>query len=167
MELFHTVRLSVRRITSDDLETLYTVYSDPEGARWVDDGEPISRPDCERWLDITLNNYETRGYGMFAIELTESGETIGFIGIVHPGNQPAPEIKYSFQKAHWGRGYATEAVAGTLKYGSSELGLKHFIATVHPEHAVSQRVLAKAGMQKRELVLEDDGKETQVFSWDT
>ena len=80
----------------EDLNDIYLVYSDEEGARWVDDGTPITFEECERWMQVTLDNYETRGYGMFTIYDRFSGETVGFCGLVHPGGQkrlamqPAP-----------------------------------------------------------------------------
>ena len=40
--LILTARLAVRRWLATDVDTIYTVCSDPEVALWVDDGQPIS-----------------------------------------------------------------------------------------------------------------------------
>jgi len=135
--------------------------------RWVDDGKPLARADCVRWVDVTHRNYATRGYGMFAVVLRASGETIGFCGLVHPGGQVACELKYAFGRAHWGQGYATEAAAALLAHGAASFGVKAAIATTAPENLASHRVLLKAGMQRAELRTDDDGSQTQVFAWQT
>ncbi|MFN8441933.1 MAG: GNAT family N-acetyltransferase [Caldilineaceae bacterium] len=163
--VFVTDRLLARRLGAEDLEALFATYSDAEAMRWVGDGQPISRPECEQWVAVTLANYEKRGYGMFALEEHASGNVIGFCGIVHPGGQVEPEIKYTFLRSHWGRGLATEAVIGLLRYGIEVHGLTFLIATVAPDNGASQRVLLKAGMTRGELRTNEDGAQTQLFFW--
>ena len=163
--VFVTDRLLARRLGAEDVEALFAVYSDAEAMRWVGDGQPITRPECEQWVTVTLANYEKRGYGMFALEERASGNIIGFCGIVHPGGQIEPEIKYAFLRSHWGRGLATEAVIGLLRYGSEVHSLTYLIATVAPDNSASQRVLLKAGMIRGELRTNEDGSQTQLFFW--
>ncbi len=131
--------------------------------RWVGDGQPLSRAECERWIDVTFRNYARYGYGMFAAELLETGDVAGFCGIVHPGGQPEPEVKYAFRREHWGKGLATEAVHGLLHYAFARLRLPAVIATVDPEHAASQRVLTKGGMSQLETRIDPDGSPVLVF----
>jgi RimJ/RimL family protein N-acetyltransferase len=133
--------------------------------RWVDDGQPITLAECAHWFEVTRANYEKRGYGMFALEEKASGKVIGFIGIVHPGGQIEAEVKYAFLRSHWGQGLATEAVTGLIDYGARVHGLSYMIATVAPANIASQRVLLKSGMERGELVDNDDGTQTQLFQW--
>lgn len=160
-----TPRLRIRRWRDEDLEALQDVYGDADAMRWVGDGKPIRREECVEWMGVTRRNYERRGYGMFAIERREQPGVIGFGGLVHPGGQPEPEVKYAFRRAHWGHGFATEAVVGLIAYGASVHGLRHIIATTHPDHLVSHRVLSKAGLRRGELKAHDDGSHTQYFEW--
>lgn len=164
-ELFQTARLSVRRITPDDFDAMYATYADPDAMRWVDDGQPISAEDCRRWIDVTLRNYATRGYGMSALCLREGGVVIGFCGLVHPGGQAEPEIKYALRRAYWGRGFATEAAVGMLGYGARALGIERVIATIAPANGASQRVLEKAGMAPAGVRLDEHGQPTAVYRW--
>ena len=133
--------------------------------RWVGDGNPLTEADCLRWLTVTQANYVRRGYGMFAAEELLTSEVVGFCGIVHPGHQVEPEIKYAFRRAHWGRGLATEAVQGLLAYGCDALGLSRFIASVAPENVASRRVLTKVGMKPTIVRPDENGEETQFFEW--
>ena len=164
--VLETRRLVLRRIDTADVDALLAVYGDADAMRWVDDGEPITRPECERWVEVTANNYATRGYGMFAVELRPAGPLIGFCGLVHPGGQEVAEVKYALARAHWGRGYATEAVTAILRYGAEEHRLGEVIATVAPENGASQRVLAKAGMRSSEPRQDADGSWTWVYRWE-
>ena len=66
-------------------------------------------------MEVTFSNYEKRGYGMFAIEDGKTSNTVGFGGLVHPGNQNQADVKYAFLPEVWGRGIATEFVQGLTK----------------------------------------------------
>lgn len=171
--LFVTRSLVARHITRGDLDAMYATYSDPDAMRWVDDGQPIAYDDCARWVDVTLNNYATRGYGMSALCLRRPdgipedgmGEVIGFCGLVHPDGQVEPEIKYALRRAFWGRGLATEAAAGMLAHGARAFGMRRVIATIAPANAASQRVVGKAGMVFAETRVDPDGSPTAVWVW--
>jgi RimJ/RimL family protein N-acetyltransferase len=163
--VFESSRLAGRRWRPEDFDALYAVYSDPVAMRWVGEGEPITREQCEKWFEVTAANYAKRGYGMFALVERASGRVVGFGGLVHPGGQEEAEVKYAFLQSHWGRGLASEAVPALLEYGAARHGLRRIIATVAPDNLASQRVLAKAGMTRAEARLNDDGSTTLVFEW--
>lgn len=162
--MYRTPRLVVRQMTADDYDALYATYSDPDAMKWVDDGLPITPEDCARWLDVTLRNYATRGYGMSVITLTDGiSEVIGFCGLVHPGGQPDAELKYALRRAHWGHGYATEAARGMLDHARDTLGLTRVIATIDPDNRASDRVLRKLGFDHVEQRF-DDGEPVDVYA---
>jgi RimJ/RimL family protein N-acetyltransferase len=163
--VFTTERLVVRRWRESDLAALLAVYGDADAMRWVGDGKPITEQECVRWLGVTRANYEKRGYGMFAVEEKTSPDVVGFCGIVHPGDQPEPEVKYAYRRSHWGRGLATEAVIGLIRYGAAAHALRLIIATVAPENTASHRVLLNAGMERAELRDNGDGSYTRLFRW--
>jgi RimJ/RimL family protein N-acetyltransferase len=157
-------RLTIRHIDRRDRAAMLAVYSDAQAMRWVDDGQPLTEAECERWLEVTAGNYQRYGYGMCAIELHD-GRIAGFCGIVHPGGQAEPEVKYALHRDHWGHGIATEAVKALLHHATAELGLTGIIATTAPENAPSHNVLRKCGL--RETAPRDsDGAMIRVFVLD-
>ena len=165
-DVFISKRLVCRRWQDSDFRDVLGLYSDPLAMKFVDDGTPLSEPDCHKWIEITSQNYSTRGYGMFKLSLRDSpGSFIGCIGLVHPNKQILPELKYAFIPEVWGRGYATEAVSGLLDYASSVLFLGRMIATVHPENQPSQRVLKKCGFLVGMPRVNADGTETLVYEY--
>ncbi|MFK7915512.1 MAG: GNAT family N-acetyltransferase [Pseudomonadales bacterium] len=163
--VFQTARLVCRRWLPGDADAIFTVYADPTGARWVDDGQPIAREDCDRWLNVTANNYVTRGYGMFALMSRDSTRVLGFCGLVHPGGQAEAEIKYALRSSYWGRGLATEAIAGLLGYGQEHHRLAKVIATVAAENHASRRALLKSQFRLTRETLEDDGVIVCCYEW--
>ena len=163
--VFSTERLVIRRWRDSDLAALLAVYGDAEAMRWVGNGKAITEDECIRWLEVTRTNYAKRGYGMFAVEEKPAPRVIGFCGLVHPGGQVKPEIKYAFLRSHWGRGFATEAVCGLIEYGAASHDMRHIIATTAPANAASHRVLLKAGMKRSDLRDNGDGSHTQLFHW--
>ena len=163
--VFSTERLVVRRWRESDLPARLAVYGDAEAMRWAGDGEPITREECVKWLEVTRKNYEMRGYGMFAAEQKSTPGVIGFCGIVHPGGQAEAEVKYAYLRSHWGRGFASEAIIGLLRYGAGVHGLCRIIATTALDNTASHRVLLKAGMERSALRIYGDGSQTQLFQW--
>lgn len=163
--MYSTEHLLIRQIESTDVDAMHAVYGDADTMRWVGDAVPLAREHCAEWIVITQRNYALRGYGMSALVARHSGEVIGFCGLVHPGGQPEVEIKYALRREFWGKGFATEAVAGMLAYGASAFLIARVIATTSPENIASHRVLGKAGMQRGELRRNEDGSFTQLFAW--
>jgi len=163
--VLETPRLHARRIDSTDLEAMLSVYGDPEIVRWMGNGEPLDRALCEKWIEITHQDYAARGYGMFALVERRSGEVVGFGGLVYLDSQTEAEIKYALHRSRWGRGFATEAAAALLGFGAAQFGLQEIIAAAAPENEASHRVLLKAGMQRKALRRNEDGTFTQLFVW--
>lgn len=163
--LFLTPRLRCRRWADADLPQVFAVYSDPQAMRFVGDGQPLTPEQAREWMDVTARNYATRGYGMFALEDRASGAVVGFCGIVHPGGQPEPEVKYAFLQQAWGRGLATEAVAALLAHAHRAFGLERVIATVAEGNAGSQRVMDKVGARLVQRRDRPDGHVTRVYEW--
>lgn len=163
--VFETQRLRVRRWRDSDLADLMAVYGDAEAMRWVGNGQPITEDEARQWLAVTRRNYETRGYGMFAVEWKATSEVIGFCGIVHPGGQTAAEVKYAYRRRVWGQGVATEALRGLIEYATRVHCLSRLIATTAPENIASHAVLGKVGMCRGELRTEADGSLTLCFEY--
>ncbi|WP_369943749.1 GNAT family N-acetyltransferase [Xanthomonas medicagonis] len=163
--LFESRRLFCRHVRAEDVDTLLAVYGDADAMRWVGDGEPLTRAQCEEWVAVCARNYRTRGYGLSALVERASGDTIGFCGLVHPAGQAEPELKYALRRDHWGRGLATEAARAMLAYARERLGLRHVIATAYPQNLASLRVLRNAGMQSLPVRTDSDGTVICCFAW--
>jgi RimJ/RimL family protein N-acetyltransferase len=88
---------------------------------------------------------------MFALELRASGELSGFAGLVVPQLlpevMPAVEIGWRLGRAFWGRGLATEAAAGALRFGLIDGNLGQIISMAQVGDGASERIMGKLGMR--------------------
>ena len=107
--IIETTRLILREYTSDDFDGLFEILSDPETMRHYP--KPYDAAGTQRWLDWSFYNYATYGFGLWAIELKETGAFIGDCGITMQSidGELLPEIGYHIHKDFWRKGYGSEA----------------------------------------------------------
>ena len=96
------------------------------------------------------------GPGILAVQRKDTGEVIGYCGLIAHGNGTAnePELAYELFRAAQGRGYATEA-AGAVVAWADETGYRRLWAGVWDWNAASRRVLAKLGFRETDRVEHD------------
>ncbi len=140
-----TKRLLLRIFTPDDLDALALLYADPEAMKYIATGEPVSREETEYHLGRLIKYWETHNFGRWAMIEKQSGEFTGYCGLaLFEGRH---ELMYGLAKDYWGKGYATEAVTATLRYGFEEVRLETIAAVTRAENLSSQRVMKKVGMK--------------------
>ncbi len=102
---------------------------------------PYSRADAEAFLD-----YLARA-GRETVFLIEADDTpCGMIGLDF-GNEDGPEIGYWLGVAHWGNGFATEAVRAVIDYAFEEHAIDELFGGARVTNPASRRVLEKCGFQ--------------------
>jgi ribosomal-protein-alanine N-acetyltransferase len=148
MQVFETERMVVRHFTHDDLDAIDAITGDPEVNRYAGDGQPLPRSEAARWIDVSLNNYATKGYGASAIIEKATGAFIGICGLVRSSLDIGDaEVIYFFTPSSWGKGLAKELLPALFRYGFETHGLGQVIATIHPDNVRSQRVAEASGMR--------------------
>jgi RimJ/RimL family protein N-acetyltransferase len=141
-----TERLVLRPPTLDDLPVWHAIYLDAEEV-WY--GAPRSSLDENREkLTRQIAHFEQHGFGMCAVDLAASGETIGAAGLQHLEGGPEVEVGYRFLKDRWGRGYATESARALIDFGFDEVGLEQIVAVALETNIASRRVLEKCGLRE-------------------
>lgn len=145
MDGLETERLTLRPLTSDDLQALYeVVVSDPEVA-WT--RTPGTLEDARRALEHKLAHVRENGFGMLAVIDRESGEFLGYAGLQRLEGGKDTEVGYYLGRSAWGRGLGTELAQALVAAGFERLGLDRIVAVVRPDNEASKRVLAKAGLR--------------------
>jgi len=140
-----TERLLLRPFRDEDLDAYAAICSDPEVMRYLGDGKPLSRADAWRQMALISGHWHLRGYGMWAVEETQTGMLTGRIGFWRPEGWPGFELGWLLGRGWWGRGYATEGARATLSFAFETLGQKHVISLIHPENRASRRVAERLG----------------------
>jgi RimJ/RimL family protein N-acetyltransferase len=151
MVRFETSRLVLRLPTEDDLDPLSAINADPQVMRFIGDGTTRSREETAARLARAEQEWDERGFGMFAVDIRDSGQFIGWVMLTEPTFLPevlpAVEIGWRLRRAHWGRGYATEAAQVALRYGFSTCQLERIISIRHIANDASKRVMDKLGLR--------------------
>lgn len=141
-----TERLRLRAFVPEDAEALHRLVSgDPEVMRYRHIAVAATTADARPFLEFLIGHQRTRGFSLWAVEDRRSGSLLGQCGLIQV--RGPIEIAYSFGRAHWGRGYATEAAHASLDFGSRELGLAPIVAFMDPANVGSRRVAEKIGMR--------------------
>ena len=142
-----TNRLILRDFTPEDFSLLHEILSDAETMKHYP--HPFQPEDTKNWIKRNRTRYATDGFGLWAVELKETGKLIGDCGItmqnIH-GNL-VPEIGYHINKKYQKQGYATEAAAACMKYAFQELGFPKIYSYMKYTNEASARVAIKNGMQ--------------------
>lgn len=145
--MIETARLKLRHWREEDADDLFRYASDPkvsELALW-----PChTSPEMSREV---IRQYFMPDKDVYAMELKESGEVIGCIGLVAAGEEHyAPiekerEVGYWIGRPHWGKGLTPEALNAMLDHWRDSLGLKSLLLTTDARNAASRRVAEKCG----------------------
>jgi RimJ/RimL family protein N-acetyltransferase len=141
-----TPRLLLRAFTPRDLDELFLVFGDAEVMKYISGGKPRSREETLTGLLKTVEGWQRRGFGLWAVTIKETANVIGYCGLIFLDDTPEVEVAYGLAKAHWGKGYAAEAALASLTFGFEELKLERIVAVVNPDNLPSRRVLEKLGM---------------------
>jgi ribosomal-protein-alanine N-acetyltransferase len=101
-------------------------------------------------VDKIAAGFDERGYGLWAVEVAESGDFIGFTGLSVPRFpahfMPAVEIGWRLARSAWGHGYASEAARRALEFGFEDLGLPEIVSFTATGNLRSRAVMARIGM---------------------
>lgn len=100
-----------------------------------------------------MNHFKDYGYGLWAVELKETQEFIGFIGFAHPTFEslftPCVEIGWRIDENYWNKGYATEGAKACLEYGFKTLGMTEIYSFTSQINTRSSRVMRKIGLEEK------------------
>ena len=160
-----TERLVLRQFQQSDIDVYARMLADPELVRHLlPGGVPLGRMDAWRHLAMLAGNWQLRGFGHWAVEVKETGQFIGRVGLWYPEGWPDYEVGWTIDRDAWGHGYATEAARPALHHAAHTLGVRHVISLILPENTRSIRVAEKLGgrLEKRE---EFQGRETLFYAY--
>jgi ribosomal-protein-alanine N-acetyltransferase len=134
-----------------DADAVFSYASLPEATRYMLFDTHLSVHDAAEFLSRAAGRPE-HGY---AITLKGDDRPIGGCGINPMFEHLKGEVGYILHPSHWGKGYATEATRGLIRYGFESLKLNKVYARADVRNPASVRVMEKAGMT-REGILRDE-----------
>jgi RimJ/RimL family protein N-acetyltransferase len=144
--VLETARLLLREIEPPDLDFLAAMLGDPEVMRYYP--KPLDRDESAAWLDRQRQRYSRDGHGLWLVLDRHSREPLGQTGVLEQdlGDVVETEIGYLISRAHWRKGFASEAARACRDWAFACLGRGHVISLIRPQNLPSQAVARSNGM---------------------
>jgi RimJ/RimL family protein N-acetyltransferase len=174
----YTDRLRLRTPTPRDADALYDLFKDPDVMHGLGK-EPVSGPEQARAIvEEWIAAWRTDALGPFIIETAATNRrVVGEAGLMifdtrgwtpstwaNAGRHAQPELGWALIRAHWGHGYATEAVAAIRVWAHEFRSIEQLVSLISPDNVRSQRVAERLGAVATETVIPvDSGRKTVVW----
>jgi RimJ/RimL family protein N-acetyltransferase len=156
---FNTDRLLLRQWCASDREPFASLNADPKVMEFFP--TPLDRSASDVMADRCQTLIAERGWGFWAVELRNTNEFIGFVGLHIPSAElpfsPCIEIGWRLAFQSWGKGFATEAARGALRVGFEQLGLPEVVSFSAVRNTRSRAVMARLGMCQAATTFEHPG----------
>jgi RimJ/RimL family protein N-acetyltransferase len=174
----YTERLCLREPTRRDAEALYDLFADEEVMEGLG-REPVSAvEDVRAMIEGMISGWRTEGLGPFVFESAATDrQVVGQAGLMifdmrgwtastwaDAGSHAQPELGWALIRAHWGRGYATEAAAAIRAWAYEHRSIERLVSLISSNNVRSQRVAERLGAVPTESVAPvDSGRETVIW----
>lgn len=169
MKILETDRLILRQLSTEHAAFILELVNEPSFIQNIGDRGIRTLEDALVYiLRAAISSYEKNGFGLYLVELKDSGQSIGMCGLIKRAELENVDIGYAFLPRFWLKGYAVEAAAAVKAYARDVLGLKRLVAITDPANQGSIRVLEKIGLKYEKMVrLSADDIELKLFAADT
>lgn len=162
--IVETERLIVRPLGERDIATLVTLWTDPQVTQFLGGPREATKLTASFLEDLAAEPRPS--LDLWPVEEKSSGRVIGHCGLIpkEVDGRAEVEIIYILAASAWGRGYATEVSHAIRDHGFHALDCPRLIALIDPEHAASERVALKLGMQLESETIRPSGKRLRVYA---
>jgi RimJ/RimL family protein N-acetyltransferase len=166
--MLDTERLVLRRWREDDVAPMAAINANPEVMQWIGKGVPGDEQRTRKLIQNIEHEWDTCGFGLFAVEIRSTGELAGFTGLSIPSSlpdvMPAVEIRWRLGRRFWGHGIATEAARVALRFGLMDHRLDRIVSIAQIGNGASERIMMKLGMHlERETIDPSCGRPVRVY----
>lgn len=147
--VLRTARLAMRPFDTRDADDLLGVFADPEVVRYWSNGAWTDIAQAEAMIAEARQGYREGGVLRYAIALLDSDRLIGICNLrgFFAQNRRC-ELGYALARAHWGKGYAAEALEALLEQAFDQLDLNRIEADIDPRNTASARLLEGLGFRR-------------------
>ncbi len=149
--------LVLRRLTIDDAQDLFEIYSDPATARFQFWG-PWDLEQVRNYLfsQLEIQMGDPGVPLVVCVILSSPQKLIGDCAItIQSIEDKQAEIGFSFNQSFTGQGHATKAVHAVLGFAFSELQMHRVVAATNVRNEPSWRLMERIGMRREAHFLHD------------
>ncbi|ETX11615.1 acetyltransferase [Marinomonas ushuaiensis DSM 15871] len=146
LSVFETERLYICEITDKDSVALRLVLSDPEIMKYSIVGVH-SDEDITKYIANCKQQYDTKGYGQWAIFSKADSAFIGICGLNSHSveGEDLLHVSYRLSLSQQGKGFASEATSGVVDFCKVKLKRKYISALIDPNNVPSIKVATRSG----------------------
>jgi RimJ/RimL family protein N-acetyltransferase len=164
--VLETARLILRRLSTDDADFMLELLNQSSFLRYIGDKGVRTSEDAIRYIQTgPIASYERFGFGLYLVELKETGAPIGMCGLLKRDSLPDVDVGFAFLPDYWSQGFAFESAAAVMNYGREALGLRRIVAITSLDNLASIKLLEKLGLRFEGLIkLSEDQPEVKLFA---
>ena len=165
MFTLETERLTLRELTTDDVEFILRLLNEPSFLRFIGDKGVRNLEDARQYiLNGPVASYKQNGFGLYLVVLNPTNTAIGMCGLIKRESLDDVDIGFAFLPEFWNKGYAFESASAVFSYGKDVLKLPRIVAIANKDNVTSGKLLEKLGLHFDRLIdLNGDGDETKLF----
>jgi RimJ/RimL family protein N-acetyltransferase len=145
-----THRLLLRMWRDEDRMPFAALNADPRVMEHFP--KLLDRAESDAVAARIRENFDRRGFGLWAVEVPGVAEFIGFVGLSVPHFEahftPCVEIGWRLARDHWGFGFASESARAAVDFGFSQLELDQIVSFTVPANKRSRAVMERIGMTR-------------------
>jgi RimJ/RimL family protein N-acetyltransferase len=143
--------LRLRPFTAADVDAVHAYYRLEDVARyqyWQPRSRDEVAQEVAKWLEGGWDRQAPDAI-VFAVTLKESGMLIGdMVLLFRDQGARQGEIGFTFDPAHGGQGYATEAARAVLDFGFGQFNLHRIFGRCDARNTPSWRLMERLGMRR-------------------
>jgi RimJ/RimL family protein N-acetyltransferase len=143
-----TDRLIIRNWIDQDIPLFAAMNADADVMEYFH--KRLTEIESLDMVNRIKKHIDEKGYGLWAIELKEQKQFIGFTGLNYTDFEsdftPCVEIGWRLNKPYWNKGYATEAAIRCLELAFGRFALDEVVSFTSIYNRRSENVMRKIGM---------------------
>ncbi len=141
-----TERLTLRPLAPSDTDAIFAMMSDPETMRFWDWPAFTERETVAEIVAAQIADVREGRALYWAVALSPDGPAIGSCDLSEiDRHHRRAEVGFLFDRAHWGNGYASEAMAAVVARAFDRLELRRLWARFHAGNEASRNLLERLG----------------------
>ncbi len=144
-----TTRLSLRKISQQDVDHFFEVFSNPQVMRYWSTPPLPDKAAASKQIAEIQALFARRQMLKWGIAFKDNDQLIGSVTLFQPDfTHRRVELGYALGRAYWGQGYMQEALRAVLNYAFETLNFHRIEADVDPRNDASVRTLERLGFQR-------------------
>lgn len=148
--VFESARLGFRRWQESDRNAFASMNADVSVMKYFPN--VLTKDDSDLLIKRFESHFDEKGYGIWVVEIKETQEFIGFIGLLEVNMdvdfKKSTEIGWRLDKKFWKKGFAVEGAKACLNYAFNVLKMEEIYSFTALLNQPSETVMKRIGMTK-------------------